>query len=164
MTSAENNQLIADVARDIVAQTAPEELLLFRVTSAEYFKNPEKALKQHTGKDEMLGFGGGDVVILLTPMVLTVMTEVFTFAVATVKESLVKGSADLLNESAKKLFKRFRTEGKNEADTPTPFTLHQISRVHTLAYEKFLQLKLSEALANRLADAVVATLVSETSY
>jgi hypothetical protein len=99
MTSAENNQLIADVARDIVAQTAPQELPFFRATSVAYFKNPEKALKQQTGKDEMLGFGGGEVVTLLTPIVLTMMTEVFTFA-----------------------------------------------------------------LANRLADAVVATLLSETSY
>ena len=41
MTSAENNQLIADVARDIVAQTAPQELPLFRMTSAEYFKTPD---------------------------------------------------------------------------------------------------------------------------
>ncbi len=32
MTSAENNQLIADVARHILAQTAPEELPLFRVS------------------------------------------------------------------------------------------------------------------------------------
>jgi len=164
MTSAENNQLIADVARDIVAQTAPEELLLFRVTSVEYFKNPEKALKQQAGKDEMLGFGGGEVVTLLTPIVLTVMTEVVTFAMATVKESLVQGSADLLNEHAKKMFKKFRAEGNNQAGTPAPFTLQQIARVHKLVYEKFLHLELSDALANRLSDAVVATLISETSY
>jgi hypothetical protein len=164
MTSAENNQLIADVARDVVAQVAPQELPFFRATSVAYFKNPEKALKQQTRKDEMLGFGGGEVVTLLTPIVLTVMTEVVTFAMAIVKESLVQSCADLLNEQAKKMFKKFRAEGKNEAGTPAPFTLQQIAWVHKQVYEKFLHLKLSEALANSLADAVVATLISETSY
>lgn len=163
MTSSDRNQLIADVARDVVAQVAPQELPFFRATSVAYFKNPEKALKQQRGKDEMLGFGGGEMVTLLTPVVLTVMTEVVTFAMATVKESLVQGSAELLSEHAKKMFKKFRAEGKNEAGTPAPFTLQQIARVHKLVYEKFLELKLSEALANRLADAVVATLISGTS-
>jgi len=163
MTNSDQSQLIADVARDVVAQVAPQELPLFRATSVAYFKNPEKALKKQRGKDEKLGFGAGEVVTLLTPIVLTVMTEVVTFAMATVKESLVQGSADLLNEHAKKMFKKFRAEGKNEADTPAPFTLQQIARVHKLVYEKFLHLKLSEALANRLADAIVATLISETS-
>ena len=103
------------------------------------------------------------MVTLLTPIVLTVMAEVFTFVMATVKESLVQGSADLLNEHAKKMFKKFRAEGENQAGTTAPFTLQQIARVHKLVYEKFLHLKLSEALANRLADAVVATMIGETS-
>jgi hypothetical protein len=39
---SDQHQLIADWARAIVTQTAPEELPLFRVTSVEYFKHPNK--------------------------------------------------------------------------------------------------------------------------
>lgn len=163
MISAENNQLIADVARDIIGQTAPQELPLFRAISVAYFKDPNKLPKQQGGKDEMLGFGVGEVVVFLTPAVLVVVTEVVTFVTTTVKETLVQSGADLISDHVKDLFKTSHPEGKNEAGTPSPLTLQQISRVHQLAYEKFLKLKLPDAQANRLADAVVATLVSEDS-
>ena len=163
MTSSDDNQLIADVARDIVAQTAPQELPLFRATSIAFFKKPKNVLKNQAGKDEMLGFGIGDTVSLLTPAVLVVMTEVVTFVTVTVKESVVAGGGHLVSDFAKQMFKEFRTEEKKEADNPPPLTLEQIAQVRKLAHQRFLQLKLSDAQANRLADAVVATLVSEAS-
>lgn len=163
MTSLDDNQLIADVARDIVAQTAPQELPLFRATSVAFFKKPKNVLKNQVGKDEMLGFGVGETVSLLTPAVLVVTTEVVTFVTAAVKESVVAGGANLVSDFTKTVFKKFRTEEKKAADNPPPLTLEQIAQVRKLAYQRFLQLKLSDAQANRLADAVVATLVSEAS-
>jgi hypothetical protein len=44
VTSAENNQLIADVARDVVMQTEPGELPLFQAISKQYFKRPAIAV------------------------------------------------------------------------------------------------------------------------
>ena len=49
-------QLITDVARDLVPQTAPEERPLFRATSTAYFRHPNKALRDHAGDVERLGF------------------------------------------------------------------------------------------------------------
>lgn len=57
MTDVAQKELIASIARDLIAQTAPQELPLFRTTSEAYFKNPEKMLKGQAGKDEALGFG-----------------------------------------------------------------------------------------------------------
>ncbi len=54
MTVSDQNQLIADWARDIVTQTAPAELPLFRVKSVEYFKNPDKSLN-HVAYQTALG-------------------------------------------------------------------------------------------------------------
>ena len=51
MPSVEQNQLIADLARDIVKQTAPQELPLFRATSTAYFQNPDTLLKNTKGRD-----------------------------------------------------------------------------------------------------------------
>src|SRR2546426_8822313 len=161
MTSAENNQLIADVARDIVAQTAPQELPLFRMTSAEYFKKPDKVLKNQAGKDESLGFGTAEMVSFLTPSVLTVVTEVVTFLTLVVKEAIADKSASLITDQVKKLFKKFHPEAEKEKSDPSPLTREQIARVHKLSYERFLQLKLSDMQANRLADAIAASLITD---
>jgi hypothetical protein len=72
LNDATQNQLATDVARDLVGQLAPEEMPLFRATSEAYLKDPQKVLKEHTGEDEMLGFGTGEVVSLLTPVALAV--------------------------------------------------------------------------------------------
>jgi len=37
----------------------------------------------------------------------------------------------------------------------------QIARVHKLSYERFLQLKPSDMQANRLADAIAASLITD---
>jgi len=66
------NQLVADLARDMVAEIAPQELPTFRAQSEAYFKDPERALKGQAGKDDMLGFGVGAAVTFLTPVVLAV--------------------------------------------------------------------------------------------
>ena len=161
MTNAQNTPLIADVARDIVAQTAPQELPLFRATSAAYFKKPDQALKNQTGKDEMLGFGTGELVSLLTPTVLIVVTEVVTFLTVEVKKAVATESASLISDQVKKLFKKFHPEAEKEQSDPAPLTREQIARVHKLAYERFLQLKLSETQANRLADAITASLITD---
>jgi hypothetical protein len=159
VASTENNQLIADVTRDIVAQIEPGEIPLFRAISMQYFKKPAIALKNRSGKDELLGFGIGDAVSLLTPAMLIVMPQVVTFLTAVVKQSVVEESESLINEQVKRMFKKFRTEGTKEEHVPASLTREQLALVRKLAYEKFLQLKLTDTRASRLADAVVASLI-----
>ena len=159
MTNVENNQLIADVARDIIAQTEPGELPLFRAISTEYFKRPAEAAKNQSGRDELLGFGIGDAVPLVTPAMLVVMTQVVAFLTEVVRQSFVEESANLVNEQVRSMFKKFRLEGERDELAPAPLTREQLVQIHKQAYEKFLQLKLSESRANNLADAVVASLI-----
>lgn len=66
----------------------PQELPLFRPMSAAYFKNPDKVLKSQSGKDEMLGFGVAEAVIMLTPSILAIMSQVVTFVTAEVQKSV----------------------------------------------------------------------------
>lgn len=159
MTNVENNQLIADVAHDIIAQTEPGELPLFRAISTEYFKRPTEAAKNQSGGDELLGFGIGDAVPLVTPAMLVVMTQVVAFLTEVVRQSFVEESANLVNEQVRSMFKKFRLEGERDELAPAPLTREQLVQIHKQAYEKFLQLKLSESRANNLADAVVASLI-----
>ena len=159
VTSVENNQLIAYVARDVITQTEPGELPLFRAISTEYFKRPAEALKNQSGRDELLGFGMGETVSLLTPAVLVVTTQVVAFLTEVVRQSVVEESASLINERVRRMFKKFRQEGTRDELAPAPLTREQLVLVHKQAYEKFLELKLSGTRANYLADAVIASLI-----
>jgi hypothetical protein len=159
MADSLDNQLVADLARDIIAQTAPQEMPLFRANSEAYFKDPDKTLAGQKGKDEMLGFGSGEVVVLLTPIALTVVAEVVKFIVEEVKKSVKDESSSLISETVKKVFKKFRPEQKkDDKKTPPALTPEQLERVREIALQKARQLKLSEARAKLLADAVVGSL------
>jgi hypothetical protein len=159
VTSVENNQLIADVARDVIAQTEPGELPLFRAISTEYFKKPAEVNKKKKSKDELLGFGIGESVSLITPAMLVVMTQVVLFLTEVIRQSVLEESANLINERVRKMFKKFSQEGARDEFAPAPLTREQLAQVRTQAYEKFLELKLSSTRANYLADAVVASLI-----
>jgi hypothetical protein len=156
MTDPDQKQLIADVARDIVMQTAPEELPLFRATSAAYFKNPDKVLKGQTSKDEILGFGAGEAVVMLTPYVLVIVTEVVRFVIAQVQQSVAAESADLISDIVKKLFKRVRPEENNLL----PLTPAQLAQVRKVAYESACRLNLPDNQASLLADAIKGSMLS----
>jgi len=156
VTGPDQKQLIADVARDIVMQTAPEELPLFRATSAAYFKNPGKVLTGQASKDEMLGFGAGEAVVMLTPYVLVVVTEVVRFVIAQVQQTVAAESADLISDIVKKLFKKVRPEENNLL----PLTPAQLAQVRKVAYESACRLNLSDNQASLLADAIKGSMLS----
>jgi len=160
MTSTEKNQLIADVARDIIVLAEPGEIPLFQAISTQYFKKPDTLFKKQSGKDKKLGIGIiGETVSIATPAVLVVMTQVVTFLVGEIGKSATGESASLINEQVKKMFKKFRKDGSKDEDVPVPLTHEQLRYVHRQAYEKFIQLGLSGTRANCLADAVVASLI-----
>jgi hypothetical protein len=112
MSEPAQNQLVADLARDLVAQVAPQELPVFRANSAAYFRDPRKALTGHTGKDDMLGFGVGNVVGFLTPVVLSVLTDVVQYLSQEVSKNLQTESAPVIQDAVKRLFKKFRSPDK----------------------------------------------------
>jgi len=159
MAYSDQNQLIADLTRDIVAQTAPQELPLFRTMSAAYFKNPDKVLKGQPEKDEMLGFGGAEAVIMLTPSILAIMSQVVQFVTAEVQKSVATNSAALIDNLVSKMFKKFRPAEKQDQENLPALTTEQLTRVRNLAYQEARKLALSEARADLLADSIVGSLV-----
>lgn len=92
-TSASNeNELIARIARDLVGQLSPQELPLFRATSAAYFRNPA-AVKSSAGRDAMLGFGTSDAVNLIAPIALAVTAAVVSALTQEVSAAGIAGDA-----------------------------------------------------------------------
>ncbi len=80
MTDTTQNQLVTEIAYDLIAQTAPEELSLFTVTSTAYFKNPHQVRKELESKDEKLGFGAG-VITALAPIIITIVDGVLKYVI-----------------------------------------------------------------------------------
>jgi len=158
-------QLVADLARIVVAETSPQELPLFRAHSEAYFKDPASALKRQGGKDEMLGFGMGEAMTLLTPIALAVASEVVKFVLDEVGKSLKKEGADLIGDVIKRLFKRVRAPGEGRSghdakaqEAPPVLTPEQMAQIRRLAFDKARQLNVPETQAGLLADAVIGSL------
>src|SRR5438874_338517 len=77
MNDIDQDQLITQVAHDVVAQMVPQELPLFPTISEAYFKNPRKMREGQEGKEEMLGFGMEVVsAALMSPIVLAIVNDV----------------------------------------------------------------------------------------
>ena len=98
--------VVADVARQLVTQAAPQELPLFRATSEAYFADPEKTLARRGGKDEMLGFGVEAAVILITPVALDVAKRVVAWVAGQVGDSVKKEGSEKIGEVVHDLFDR----------------------------------------------------------
>jgi hypothetical protein len=160
MESANMNQLIAELSRDLVSEIAPEELPLFRTASATYFQNPGRALAAQDNKDDLLGFGTGEVVTLLTPYVLAITTEVVGYLVVEIKKSAASQGSITIDEWVKKLFKRFRP--RDAKDAPLPLTQAQLVQVQAIVQREGRRLKLSEPHLKLMADAVVGSLLLAT--
>ena len=158
MTDAAQQQVVADIARGVVGQVAPQELPLFRAQSAAYFQSPEKALKGQRGKDEMLGFGGGEVVTFLTPVVLSVTTAVINFLIPQVQQALQSQSAPLINAAVKSLFGKLTPSGGAASAPALRLSQEQLAQVRQVALEKGRQLNLSDSQAALLADSLVGSL------
>ncbi len=159
MSDSIQQHLTTDVARDVVAQVAPQELPLFRSISSEYLKDPTSVTDKRSGRDEMLGFGLGDAAPFLTPVILYVVTEVIKFLTEEVKKSLRKASSELIEEVVRGLFKKFNSPGKKTKQT-TSLSPEQLIEVRRIALEKAGQLKVSDEQAKLLADSIAERLAS----
>jgi hypothetical protein len=152
----EDRELIVAVSRDLVASIAPEESALFRPLSIAHFEHPERRARAQ--KDDMLGFGSGEVVVALTPVVLTVVGETLVYLRAELAKTVAHDTAAVLDAKVKALFHRSRPADQPAGALPA-LSREQLAEVRRRAVQEARVLRLSEARANLLADALVGSLV-----
>jgi hypothetical protein len=128
---ADQQQLVYELAKQVVTQLSPKELPLLRATSQAYFKNPDAV--QVSGKDQMLGFGVNNVHMSISPLALAVSAEVVKAMPA-------------------------RTRSEFAPATFPTLSPEQMMHAREIAFRKASQYRLSEANAHKLAEAVVAGL------
>jgi hypothetical protein len=149
------DDVVVEVARELVARTAPQELPLFRATSAAYLDDPQKVLHPKAGKDDVLGFGVDAAILFVTPAALEVAKTVVSFLFNQVKGALEKETSDAI---AKRVHGLFHPGDDAAVSQPPGLTHEQLEQVHDLALEKARELDLPEDKAGLLADAVVGSL------
>ena len=148
--------LIADVARDVLSEIAPDELPIFPAASRAYIADPAAALRGLGAKDEMLGFGIEALAVAVTPVVLVVVTEVFQFLTGVAAKAVADGLAKEISEIVKAMFKRFRP---STPSIPSVLTREHIAAIHGNVLLAARRLRLSQDKALALANAVTAQLV-----
>jgi hypothetical protein len=110
MDDLSQEQLVEVLAKDLVAQLAPQELPLFRATSQAYFQNSDKLFKGQEPKDEMLGFGVGESVTLLTPFILSILVEIVKYLSNEFASTVKMEGASYINDMVKQSFQKFRRQ------------------------------------------------------
>lgn len=161
MTDRANDDVVIAVARELVTRTAPQELPVFRATSAAYLDDPERVFRAKAGKDEMLGFGVEGAVVLLTPVALEIAKTVVSFLATQIRGAVEEETSDAIAERVHGLFHPSASAGETGGRESSPsqrLTEEQLTRVRDLALEKARAFELPESQAGLLADAVVGSL------
>jgi hypothetical protein len=168
MSEVADPQLVSEVARGIVAEVAPDELPMFGVASEAYIADPKRA-SEKADPDEMLGFGGGAELALLTPVVLTVASGVVSYLVNAVLEVAKSEGEVVIQQRVRQLFKRFSgtetkatgaaTTSASESAKPPGLTREQLVEVRRVAFEIASRTGITSAQAALVADSTVGQLV-----
>lgn len=137
---------VADVVRRVVAEAAPAELPVAEGLGRLGDDRAARLLRRSRRRGSALGFGTGEIAILVTPVVWAAVDEV-------VRRS-ADGAVGSLGSRLRRLFRR-----RPRAVPPAPLTAGQLSlvasRVRELAGKAGMEAEQAEALADR----VVAQLV-----
>jgi hypothetical protein len=150
------NELVAELARLALEQAAPEELVLFQETAADYFRDPRGVLDPGR-RDEALGFGLD--MALLGPYVLAVATPVVRFLASTVAATVGEELRPVLAGLVRRLLRRPDSGQGGDGQAPPPLSADQARQVRDIAYRRARELGLAEGQAGLLADSVVGGLV-----
>jgi hypothetical protein len=142
---------VADVelARVLIEKLAPEEQELFAVISAAYQRDPDRFANPARGRDEMLGFGVEVVSTLLTPVLLSAVSEVTKYLATEI--STRTGLRAWLQ-------RRFGRTPSTTALTGDHLTPEQLTRVREIVLAKCRQAELPKGKATLVADGVVGAL------
>src|SRR5438105_8054941 len=148
MAYIDQDQLAVEIARSFISQAAPQELPLFEGISAEYLKNPEQVLTQKSDKEELLGFGVDGTVLLLSPIVLGVVTNILASLTMKTAQSVWTRAWQRIRN----FFKGLRADRENERKELPSLTQEQLIQVREQTFLAACGFKLSKERAGLLAE------------
>lgn len=154
--------LIAGLAREAIEIVAPQELPFFRAYSEAFFRDPAKLLVEKSEKDDLLGFGMGEAIEVVTGPALALAAIALSFLTDAARDALkskTEASIGALIDRVLKAVGKRSSEREVAQDWTWKVTPVEIKQLRELLLEDARRLKLSEPKAAQLADAVVARIV-----
>jgi hypothetical protein len=147
----EAEEVVRSVGLELVSRLAPEELPLYP-SLATQFEDPHGSGRNASSDDQLLGFGAGDAVTLLTPVILS-FTRSFWQALA---HEAAHGSLD----GVLRRLRSVRGGRQHGTEDPPPLTAEQLKLVRTVAEREARLLDVPDGQAGLLADAMVGVLTT----
>jgi hypothetical protein len=146
----ENDEIIGSISRELVSHLAPEELPLYPALLGQFQGAKGGRGRKGSSDDQLLGFGGAEVVIMITPVILS-FTRGFWEALG---EQAAQDSVHGVVEYVKAHLPRHDKVGQEQAQ----MTPDQLQLVRAVAVREARRLDISEKRAALLADAMVGVL------
>jgi hypothetical protein len=166
MAMATDQELIRDLARNVVAQLAREELGSFNAATKVFFRDPHLALAPSHGSDDVLGFGVPEQIVqLLTPVALAAASAAWLFAQDMFKSAVKKPAEEITSEWFKqRLSAWIKSKEREKAEASASpgleaLTADQLGELHAQVRAVVLGLHVPEVLATQVADVLVRKLL-----
>ncbi|MGD0554895.1 MAG: hypothetical protein ABSA93_07940 [Streptosporangiaceae bacterium] len=149
---AETDEIVRSIGLELVSRMAPEELPLYP-SLADQFQDAKRARKSNkSSDDQILGFGAGEVVTLLTPVILSFTRSFWDAILAQAAQTALHGVLQQLQA---------HRPGQRSSPGETPhFTEAQIRLLRKVAEQEAGRLNVSKKQAGLLANAIVGVLVA----
>ncbi len=155
-----HNDLIVEIAFEIVQEAAPNEKPLFEAYRKAFLRNQGALFKEGSQNDEMLGFGTDDSITMLAPFILNIITEIVKLIAENARKSIkTEKTSDETKAAIKGAFKKYQ----NDKVKPNPLTPEQALAIRKMIIAKGGQMKIPEDRIKILADTVVGGLVIKLS-
>ena len=162
--TAEGKQLVQELSRQVVSETAPEELDLFDEMLQDYFVSPQPPAPSTVAGDDQLGFGIAGLLVAATPAAAAMVGAVLNFLVAEVVKAAKDESSTLIKQKIQALFSTQKSgpgssAGKTHPEVP-PLTPDQLKKVRQLAQQQAQKFGIDAAQAANMANALVGSLAT----
>jgi hypothetical protein len=148
----ETDEMVRSIGEELVSRLAPEELPLYPSLVSE-FEGTNGGRGHKSSDDQILGFGGGEAVVLLTPVILAFARA---FWQALLEETAHTALHDVLER-----FQARRASRRPGPPQVPEFASEQLRYIRSVAEKEADRLKnVSTGQAGLLADAVVGVLAA----
>jgi len=153
-----NNQdrrAVATLGRDLVQQVVPGELPLFASVSRAYFAG-SLPKREARGRDDLLGFGVGEAVVLVAPIVLRFAEEIWE----TVSQQAATAAGGVVAEVFRRLRLRCGGNGSKVRPSTPALSVEELQYVRTVGRRCAENLPLTSQQRHLLVESLVGNLAA----
>jgi hypothetical protein len=144
----ERDEIVGSLGRELVSDLAPEELPLYPSLLGQFQGAKRGRGNKESSDDQLLGFGGAEVLTMLTPVILSFTSSFWQALVA----ETARSSAHAVLEHV-----RAHLPGHPATAAP-PLTPDQLKLVRAVAEREAGRLDIPEGQAGLLASAMIGVL------